>query len=131
MAEPVITAKARELNFTNEGGVCGTVRVLKNIAGLWLLQSCRRCWNQEVSYDDLLIAAADQRYEFQSLFDPDAATFLHPENMVTAIADYCQNYRPTRSRRSAGIHASDSGEPGAQVSVGAGISGGDHRNAVP
>jgi rhamnulokinase len=90
LTEPVITTKARELNFTNEGGVCGTVRVLKNIAGLWLLQSCRRCWKQDVPYDDLLTAASDPRYEFQSLFDPDDAAFLHPENMVTAIAEYCR-----------------------------------------
>jgi rhamnulokinase len=90
LAEPVMTAKARELNFTNEGGVCGTVRVLKNIAGLWLLQSCRRCWNKDVSYDDLLTAAADRRHEFQSLFDPDNPAFLHPENMATAIAEYCR-----------------------------------------
>src|SRR6266571_270939 len=41
---PVITAKARDLNFTNEGGVCGTIRLLKNISGLWLLQACRRSW---------------------------------------------------------------------------------------
>jgi len=84
-----MTARSRDLNFTNEGGVCGTVRVLKNIAGLWLLQSCRRCWKDDVSYDDLLTAAGDERYAFRSLFDPDDAAFLHPENMVTAIANSC------------------------------------------
>src|SRR5439155_20529727 len=41
---PVITAKTRDLNFTNEGGVCGTIRLLKNVSGLWLLQACRRSW---------------------------------------------------------------------------------------
>ena len=41
---PVITPRARDLNFTNEGGVCGTTRLLKNIGGLWLLQACRRSW---------------------------------------------------------------------------------------
>ena len=44
VAAPVMTPRALELNFTNEGGVCGTTRLLKNIGGLWLLQSCRRCW---------------------------------------------------------------------------------------
>ena len=90
LREPVMSTQARELNFTNEGGVCGTVRVLKNITGLWLLQACRRCWNQDGSYDDLLTAASDERYAFRSLFDPDDAAFLHPENMAAAIADYCR-----------------------------------------
>jgi rhamnulokinase len=90
MPEPVITPRASGLNFTNEGGVCRTVRVLKNIAGLWLLQSCRRCWRQGFSYDELLAAAGDNRHEFLSLFDPDHTSFLHPENMVDAIADYCR-----------------------------------------
>ena len=52
---PIITARARELNFTNEGGVCGTTRLLKNIAGLWLLQACRRSWassGQHFGYDE-------------------------------------------------------------------------------
>ena len=41
---PIITPRALDANFTNEGGVCGTTRLLKNIGGLWLLQSCRRDW---------------------------------------------------------------------------------------
>jgi rhamnulokinase len=94
LAGPVITPLARDLNFTNEGGVCGTIRLLKNIAGLWLLQACRGCWaasGQEFAYADLLAAAEEEgaRSAFRSLFDPDHATFLHPENMVRAIADYC------------------------------------------
>ncbi len=92
VSQPVITQKARDLNFTNEGGVCGTVRLLKNIAGLWLLQSCRRCWKaagHEYSYEELLGEAADDRYAFGSLFDPDHASFLRPENMLSAIGAYC------------------------------------------
>ncbi len=89
---PVMTPKARDLNFTNEGGVCGTTRLLKNIAGLWLLQACRRTWadaGQQFGYEDLLKAATDVA-PFQSIFDPDHRAFLHPPNMVTAIADYCR-----------------------------------------
>jgi rhamnulokinase len=89
---PVITPLARDLNFTNEGGVCGTIRLLKNIAGLWLLQSCRRCWSasgQEFAYADLL-AASEESESFCSLFDPDHDTFLHPDNMLSSIADYCR-----------------------------------------
>jgi rhamnulokinase len=89
MTEPVISTKAREWNFTNEGGVCGTVRVLKNIAGLWLLQACRRCWKQDFSYEQLM-TASQGREPFRSLFDPDHGGFLHPESMVDAIAKYCK-----------------------------------------
>jgi rhamnulokinase len=90
---PVITPRARELNFTNEGGVCGTTRLLKNIAGLWLLQSCRRNWADQglrLEYDELLTLAGDHRHAFRSLFDPDHPMFLHPQSMVAAIATYCR-----------------------------------------
>jgi rhamnulokinase len=90
---PVITTKARDLNFTNEGGVCGTIRLLKNIGGLWLLQSCRKCWSasgRDFTYEELMDAAADERHRFVSLFDPDHQDFLHPDNMLSAIAGYCK-----------------------------------------
>ena len=89
---PVITPKARDLNFTNEGGVCGTIRLLKNIGGLWLLQSCRRCWTasgHDFTYEELMDAAALEQCEFASLLDPDHRDFLNPENMVSAICRYC------------------------------------------
>jgi rhamnulokinase len=92
VSEPVITPRARELNFTNEGGVCGSIRLLKNIAGLWLLQSCMRGWaaaGQSFSYDELLDAASRER-AFQFLIDPDDAAFLNPENMPGAIDAYCE-----------------------------------------
>jgi len=90
---PVITTRALEANFTNEGGVCGTTRLLKNIGGLWLLQSCRRSWardGQSYEYAELMDAAADDRYAFASLFDPDDPSFLHPHDMTRAIAEYCR-----------------------------------------
>ena len=93
LASPVITPRARELNFTNEGGVLGTTRLLKNIAGLWLLQSCRRNWADQgvhLDYEELLVLARAHQSSFQSLFDPDHAAFLHPRSMVTAIAEYCR-----------------------------------------
>lgn len=93
VAQPVITAEALQRNFTNEGGVCGTIRLLKNIAGLWLLQSCRRSWQaggREYSYEELHSAAADQRYAFQAFFDPDHESFLKPPDMAQAIAAYCE-----------------------------------------
>jgi rhamnulokinase len=90
---PVITPRALEANFTNEGGVCGTTRLLKNIGGLWLLQSCRRGWSRDgrrFEYDELTAAAADERFAFASLFDPDDPSFLHPADMSGAIAEYCR-----------------------------------------
>jgi len=90
---PIITPRALEVNLTNEGGVCGTTRLLKNIGGLWLLQACRRGWardGQTYEYAELMDAAADDRHAFISLFDPDAPMFLHPPDMTRAIADYCR-----------------------------------------
>lgn len=90
---PIVTRRTRELNFTNEGGVYGTTRLLKNIGGLWLLQSCRRSWargGREYGYEELLTAAAGEPSAFRSLFDPDYRGFLHPDDMVAAIAGYCR-----------------------------------------
>lgn len=95
--EPVINDRALNLNFTNEGGVGNTIRLLKNIAGLWLLQESRRQWQREghdYSWDDLL-ALAEQAEPFRSLVDPDAPDFLNPGDMPAAIRAYCRRtYQP-------------------------------------
>ena len=91
VSSPIITPKSRELNFTNEGGVCGTTRVLKNIGGMWLLQSCLRSWaaaGKKYDYAELLASADDPRYAFRVLFDPDHGSFLHPTDMTAAISQY-------------------------------------------
>src|SRR5439155_3913465 len=77
---PILTAKARDLNFTNEGGAAGTIRLLKNVCGLWLLQSCMRAWaaaGQRWEYAQLFEAAADDSLAFRSLLDPDCPAFLN------------------------------------------------------
>ncbi len=105
------------MNFTNEGGVCGTTRLLKNIAGLWLLQACRRCWaaaGHDYAYDELVTAAADDRHAFRSLFDPDYPDFLHPDDMSAAIAAYCRQTR-SPSHRPAGLRARDPRKSRVQV----------------
>jgi rhamnulokinase len=89
---PLINEKALEYNFTNEGGVGGTIRYLKNIMGLWLVQECRRSWEragQKYTYEELcrLAAAAPP---FVSLVDPDDAGFILPPNMPAALADFCR-----------------------------------------
>ena len=90
--EPIITPAALDANFTNEGGVFGTTRLLKNITGMWLLQASRRAWARDghrYEYAELIDAAADDRFAFASLFDPDDPSFLHPDDMPRTIAEYC------------------------------------------
>jgi rhamnulokinase len=89
--QPNTSEQAQALNFTNEGGVGEKIRLLKNIAGLWLLQECQRVWRQAgqaFSWEDLL-RQAEQAPPFGSLIDPDAPEFLSPANMMGAIQSYC------------------------------------------
>jgi rhamnulokinase len=88
---PIMNDDALEGGFTNEGGVAGTVRVLRNITGLWLVQECRRQWAREgeqYSWDELLGAAA-QSEPLRSLVDPDDPALLNPVDMPAAIRDAC------------------------------------------
>jgi rhamnulokinase len=88
--QPVINEQSLRLNYTNEVGVGGRIRLLKNIAGLWLLQECRRAWSLEgtaYTYDELTRMAADAR-PFSALIDPDA--FLEPGEMPRKIAEHCR-----------------------------------------
>jgi rhamnulokinase len=85
--EPIINKNTEELNFTNEGGVEGTIRVLKNICGMWLLERCRSEWG-ECSYSEL-IEKAQAAKPFRSIINPDAAIFANPANMEEAIRQYC------------------------------------------
>lgn len=84
---PVITEESFRLNFTNEGGICDTVRVLKNICGMWLQERCRAEW-PEMSHSEL-IAEAEKAEPLRSLINPDAPCFSNPRSMTAAIADYC------------------------------------------
>ena len=80
---PVITAETEALNFTNEGGVEGTIRLLKNICGMWLLERCRLNWG-DTSYPEL-ITEADSCEPFRSLINPDDDCFANPADMEQAI----------------------------------------------
>ena len=88
---PIVNDDALESGFTNEGGVAGTVRLLRNITGLWLVQECRRQWVREgASYTwDQLLAAAEESEPFRSLIDPDDPSFLSPTDMPAAIRNAC------------------------------------------
>jgi rhamnulokinase len=89
--KPIISDSARACNFTNEGGVDGTFRFLKNVVGLWLVQQCRKAWKIEKEYSyaeltDLAFKAAP----FMAFIDPGDPAFLNPENMPGAIISYCR-----------------------------------------
>ena len=89
---PVINDASRNYNFTNEGGVGGTIRLLKNITGLWLVQECRRNWSQagkSYSWEELT-GLAEQASPLTSLINPDDARFAAPTDMPEAIRAYCQ-----------------------------------------
>ncbi len=94
IASPLLGDDALAANFTNEGGVAGTVRLLKNVMGLWLVQECRRAWEREgKSYDyGELMRLADAAPPFVSVVDPDDAGFLFPPNMPAALAEYCRKH---------------------------------------
>lgn len=89
--EPIITDATYEANLTNEGGAYNTIRLLKNVAGMWLAQQCRATWaaaGQDYDYDQM-VGIASQSTSFRSFFDPDAPEMLPPGDMPARIRDYC------------------------------------------
>jgi rhamnulokinase len=88
---PILSAEAMRLNFTNEGGVQGTTRLLKNVMGLWMLAQCREAWTAEgQSYEHAeLLEMAARETPFACLVDPDHASFLRPVNMLAAVDAFC------------------------------------------
>lgn len=94
---PIIDANSLKYNFTNEGGVYGTFRFLKNIMGLWLVQECRRIWQQagqEYGFGQLTEMAAKAK-PFAAVIDPDDTSFFQPGDMPGRIRDYCTNSKQT------------------------------------
>jgi rhamnulokinase len=92
IARPLLSEECRALNFTNEVGAGGTIRLLKNIAGLWLLQESRRIWTEqgnEHTWDELN-HQAELAPRHASLVDPDHAMFLAPRDMPAAIRRFCE-----------------------------------------
>ena len=88
----IISDRSYELNFTNEGGIEGTTRFLKNICGMWLYERCRKEWPEEVrqlSHPELQ-GSAMQVEAFRSIINPDDKAFANPPSMIEAIQQYCQ-----------------------------------------
>ena len=97
-SNPVVNDTVAELNFTNEGGVGGTMRILKNICGMWILQECRRTWNQQgrkgktglpLDWEELNVMAQSAK-PLVSFINPDAREFLRPTDMPQAIVEFCR-----------------------------------------
>ena len=90
--DAIINDLSYERNFTNEGGIEGTTRFLKNICGMWLYERCRKEWPEEVrqlSHPELQ-GSAMQVEAFHSIINPDDAQFANPDSMIDAIRQYCR-----------------------------------------
>ena len=90
--DAIINNRSYELNFTNEGGIEGTTRFLKNICGMWLYERCRKEWPEEVrqlSHPELQ-GSAMQVEAFRSIINPDDKAFANPPSMIGAIQQYCR-----------------------------------------
>ena len=88
--EPIISARSLELNFTNEGGIEGTTRFLKNICGMWIYERCRKEWTDAPDSHAELQAEAMKQPAMRCLINPDDEAFANPPSMVKAIEDYCR-----------------------------------------
>jgi rhamnulokinase len=89
LLRPIVNERSAALNFTNEAGFGGRTRFLKNIAGLWLLQECRRAWaaqGETFSYQ-ALVSMAEEAGQAAGVIDPD--DFLQPGEMPARIAQWC------------------------------------------
>ena len=95
--DAIINDLSYERNFTNEGGIEGTTRFLKNICGMWLYERCRKEWPEEVrklSHPELQ-GSAMQVEAFRSIINPDDTRFANPDSMIKAIQQYCrQTHQP-------------------------------------
>lgn len=87
---PVITEDSFRKNFTNEGGLDGTTRFLKNICGMWLFERCREEFPDTQCKDVPVLAALCETSDYEGVIDPDAPCFAAPVSMMRAIEDYCR-----------------------------------------
>ncbi|MFX1255982.1 MAG: rhamnulokinase family protein [Promethearchaeota archaeon] len=106
ISEPIINEDIRKNNFTNEGGAFNTIRLLKNIMGLWLIQRTKEIWDAEakkegkiITYEHLTVEASQEESN-RSIINVDAPEFLNPKNMVLTIQKYCkENNQPVPKTR--------------------------------
>ena len=89
--KPIVSEQTLQMNFTNEGGVDGTIRFLKNIMGMWLIQECQRIWADQgkvYSWPGMVELASNSE-PFKYLINPDDQMFLNPRDMTQAVRDFC------------------------------------------
>lgn len=89
--KPLLNEKSKQENYTNEGGYANTIRYLKNIMGLWIIQECRRNWKEQgmdLSFNEIMLEA--EKSNSVAFIDPDDATFEKPCNMPEVIKEYCK-----------------------------------------
>lgn len=94
---PIITEQSFTHNFTNEGGIEGTTRFLKNITGMWLLEECRKEWKKmgrDYSYSEI-VSLAKSAQDFATIINPDDPCFAAPASMTEAIVSYCKRENKT------------------------------------
>ena len=89
---PIVSDKSYTYDFTNEGGICGTTRFLKNICGMWMLERCRAEWTDAPSDYNSLFQAAKESPKPEALLNPDDPMFANPERMTVAIAEYFKQH---------------------------------------
>lgn len=92
LASPLVTPEAQALDFSNEGGAFGTYQLLKNIMGLWILQECKREWEEqghEISFAEIVVQAGSAE-PFRSLIHPDDPSFYAPSGMIGRIQAFCR-----------------------------------------
>ncbi len=92
VTHPILTEQALAWNVTNEGGINGTFRLLKNVTGLWLMQECQRAWRNDGKLFSRYQEAAllEQARPFQAFIDPDSPSFVQPTHMPRQIQQYCR-----------------------------------------
>ena len=88
--DAIINELSYERNFTNEGGIEGTTRFLKNICGMWIYERCRKEWTDAPKSHTELQAEAMRQPAFQCFINPDDKAFANPPSMVDAIQNYCR-----------------------------------------
>jgi len=89
---PIINKKSLEYNFTNEGGFENSIRFLKNITGLWIIQECKKLWqssSSNLNWEKIMLKASKAK-PFQCFINPDNGIFHNPSNMIKAIHEYCE-----------------------------------------
>ena len=103
--EPIINEESFRHNFTNEGGVDGTTRFLKNICGMWILEQCRKEWERDgkhYTYPEI-VDMANAAEPFRCFINPDDALFANPKSMLRAIEEFCNRTGQTAPQSDAAI----------------------------